>query len=437
MAVGSFIERLCEAVAQTNGGAADSRRLIGRALIDTVTVAAAGFGEPVSRAALSAYKGVGSVTWSGEQVESREAAIMLNGIAAHALDFDDVYLDSSTHPSAVIVPAILHMDDEHDPDEVISAVGAGLIAARAVAARLGREHYARGWHGTGTIGAFAAAAAAARLARLDPAQIRAALGLAAAMSGGLQINFSTMAKPAHAGFSASAGVRAARLAAAGVSAAQDVFGPGGYADLYGDADATSPADSAFDLRPDQVAVKLYPCCFAANRLVGVALDAYKALGGVFSDPAVRMRLSAPSGSLRVLRFDRPVNGMQAKFSGPYTMAAALLDGSMTMAHFQDEQIGRADIRDAMDRLTIEEDTAQLSDGDIEFGSVRLEVHRGESCLGVFSRSDIPGAPGDPVTTDQLRFKAAGCLGVFKSMFDSDLPILKTVMKIHEARQWLA
>ncbi|MFT8243527.1 MmgE/PrpD family protein [Roseomonas sp. BN140053] len=49
--------------------------------------------------------------------------------------------------------------------------------------RVGPGHYHRGWHGTGTIGAFAAAAS--RLLRLDEAQIAQALALAAAQSGGL------------------------------------------------------------------------------------------------------------------------------------------------------------------------------------------------------------------------------------------------------------
>lgn len=34
---------------------------------------------------------------------------MLNGFIAHALDFDDVHSDVRGHPSAVIVPALLHL----------------------------------------------------------------------------------------------------------------------------------------------------------------------------------------------------------------------------------------------------------------------------------------------------------------------------------------
>jgi hypothetical protein len=49
----------------------------------------------------------------------------------------------------------------------LAAFAAGLIAAQAVAARVGLGHYRKGWHGTGTIRAFAAAAAAEGLRKLD------------------------------------------------------------------------------------------------------------------------------------------------------------------------------------------------------------------------------------------------------------------------------
>jgi len=432
----AFTDRLCEAVATADGGSAYQRSLIGRAIGDTVAVAAAGFAEPVTRASLQAYSGQGTPTWSGEPCESAEAAIMINAIAAHALDFDDVYLDSSTHPSAVIVPAVLRGGTDQDPDEIISAVAAGLIAARAVAARLGKGHYERGWHGTGTIGVFAAAAAAGRLAGLDLDRQRSAFGLAAAMSGGLQINFSTMAKPCHAGFAAAAGVRAVRLAAAGVTAARDVFGDGGYADLYGHGAAFELGDDAFALRPDQIAVKLYPCCFAASRLVGAALDAREKLGALFADETVAVQLQAPKGSLKVLRFADPKTGMEAKFSGQYTVCAALLDGPLSISNFADESVARADIRACMARLEITEDAGQPSHGDIEFGQVRLAVFKQGVFIDSFIRSAIPGAPSDPATQGQVCAKAQSCLALFKDQFGHDFPILEPLRLLPEAAAWV-
>lgn len=360
---------------------------------------------------------------------------MLNAIAAHALDFDDVYLDTATHPSTVIVPAVLDFGRAVEPERVFEAITAGLIAARAVSARLGPGHYARGWHGTGTVGVFAATAAAARMMRLDSAQLRAAFGLAAAMSGGLQINFSTMAKPCQAGFAAAAGTRAARLAAAGVTAAHDVFSAAGYPGLYGEREL-DPTASSFVLEAEQIAVKLYPCCLAAARLIGVALDVRAEIGAAFRDPGVTAKLTVPSGSIDILRNQRPRTGLEAKFSASFATAIALFDGQPTLASFSDAAVTRPELESAMARLTIEEDASQPSEGDISYGFVRMQLFDAGHLIADRSRSAIPGSPDDPVTPAQFRSKAAACLARYEAIVGEPLPLIEKLSGMPEAARWL-
>src|SRR5690606_35974375 len=232
-------------------------------------------------------------------------------------DFDDVYLESMAHISTVLLPAVFRQGED-DPDEVLCAFAAGLVAAKAVARRVGPGHYHKGFHGTATIGTFAAAAACGRLAGLNAEQMAHALALAASMSSGLQANFSTQTKPVHAGLAAAAGYRAARLAKAGVTGSRAIFAERGYADLYGVGDGEEqPGDDAFELRPDLISVKLFPCCYASHRLVGIALDARAALGDEAVQPEARYRLTVPAGSIDLLRHPRPRDGMQARFSATY------------------------------------------------------------------------------------------------------------------------
>jgi 2-methylcitrate dehydratase PrpD len=430
-----FIDRLCEAVFETDGGNSDSRALIGRGIADTVAVAAAGFSETVTRCAIEAYGGTAARAWSGAFCESREAAVMMNSIASHALDFDDVYLETLTHPNAVIVPAVLQLGTSHDPEQIIGAAAAGLIAARAIGGRLGQTHYLHGWHGTGTVGVFAAAASAGRLASLSTRQMKWAFGLAAAMSGGLQKNFSTMAKPCQAGFAAAAGMRAVRLASANITASDDIFEPNGYFDVYGDG-RTALTEDLFALRPDRISVKLYPCCYAASRLIGIALDAYKDLGTIFADPAISMNLVVPHGSIDVLRYDDPTDGLQAKFSATYTVSAALLDGMVNMRHFGDAALRRQDIRECMARLTISEDRAQPSGGELETGVVRLRVFTHGDLIGSYSRHAIPGSPTDAANIDQIKLKAQGCYSVFEGAFGHALPILDEICTMTYVAPWV-
>lgn len=420
----SFTERLSEAVSHASDRG-EYRPYLTRAICDTVAVAAGGFRAPVTTAMVSAYPGTQARLWSGEHCEGAEAAALINATAAHALDFDDVLLESHVHASAVLLPIVLACTSEES--EAFAAFSAGLIAARAVAALLGPDHYNRGWHGTGTIGAFAAAGAASRALRLDPAKTASAFALVAAMSGGLQANFGTMAKPAQAGFAAAAGIRAARLAAAGVTGAADIFGPNGFARLYGDGHS-EPGDDMLVANPQGLSLKLYPSCFAAARLVGVALDARKQLGPIFDDPAIALHLSVPAGSLAVLRYDRPQSGAQAKFSAPYNVALALLAGTPKIAHFQDDAVADPAIAACMARLTIAEDAAQPSGGDIRTGAVALSVRSGGEELGHFTRSAIPGS-ADP---SQLAAKWRDCFERFGEEAGRSFPARKTLEHIPAA-----
>lgn len=439
MSEATFIGRLCSAVLDCNGGSAQARDLIGRAIADTLGVAAAGFTEPVASRALTAYGGHAAMAWSGAHAESREAAIFVNAVAAHALDYDDVYLDSTMHPSAVILPAILEMDQSADPDELISAFGAGLVAARALARIIGTGHYFKGWHATGTYGAFAATAAAARLRRLNEEQLRAAFALAASQSGGLRLNFGTMAKPAHAGFAATAGVRAVRLAAAGVDAAPDIFaGKLGFVSLYSTGDGAAELDDdAFALRPDLLSVKLYPCCYAVHRLIGVALDARKRLGASAIDRRTTAILEVPAGSLVGVENDHPTTGLEAKFSAKYALATALFDGASGLSSFTDEAARRPGLAEQLKRVEIVEDATQQGGHDLRAGEVRLRVLDGKGGeLGRFALSAIPGSPASPPARAALATKLDECLAVFEQTYGRTLPVLDRVAKVTHVATWL-
>src|SRR5262249_21182864 len=97
-----------------------------------------------------------------------EDAALVNGVAAHVLDYDDVTLDG--HPSAVLVPAILAQG------EALGSSGAEMLAAYAAGYEVWAELLARepvplhqkGWHPTAVRGAVAAAAASPPPRRLRP-----------------------------------------------------------------------------------------------------------------------------------------------------------------------------------------------------------------------------------------------------------------------------
>lgn len=87
-----------------------SRERAAIAFIDTVGVMLAGAGEPAARIAqaLAADEGTGECRVLGTEVATSAGwAVLANGVAAHALDYDDMCFVSPAHPSCVLVPAIL------------------------------------------------------------------------------------------------------------------------------------------------------------------------------------------------------------------------------------------------------------------------------------------------------------------------------------------
>jgi len=98
------------------------------------------------------------------------SAALVNGAAAHALDFDDVNLAMPGHPSVAILPALLALAEDRASSgaDVLTAFVAGYELQCRIGRTIAPGHYdGLGFHATATVDSFAAAAACAHLLRLD------------------------------------------------------------------------------------------------------------------------------------------------------------------------------------------------------------------------------------------------------------------------------
>jgi len=396
-----------------------------RAFVDTVGVLLAGRKEPavavLADTVLAEETGGPARSVAVGRAVPVGAAALLDATAAHALDYDDVDDTILGHPSAVLVPTVLALAGAAGAsgEEMLEAYRRGLQTARAVAAAVGIEgHYEAGWHSTSTIGTLAAAAAAARLLRLTRLATRHCLGMAASMAGGSRQNFGTMTKPLHAGLAAERGILAARLAVRGFTAdADQLDGPMGFLTLYGAAGVAAAAGAGSGgarARPAAgdpcgLNVKLHPCCYATHAAIDAALELRPSVPDV--DAVVGVDVVARPGGLAPLIHHRPVDGLQAKFSLEYTVAAALIDGAVTLASFDDGRARLPDVTRLLERVRITAaDTAPT--GPSHWGSpfpavVTVHLAGGGSTT---ARVDHPaGHASRPVTEEQLRAKFADCL----------------------------
>lgn len=391
-----------------------TRREIERAYIDTLAVLCAGWDEPVTRALRQTYPEV-DAPWKAAGGFGAETMALTWGTAAHALDYDDVHMTSVTHPSAVLVPAI-EAAARLVPNTSARKAGAfavGIAVNVGLGKAIGFAHYAKGWHATSTIGAVAAGAAIAHLFDLNEGGFRACLGIAAAQAGGLQRNFGTMAKPLQAGLAAQAGVRAARLARAGVQGPDDVFtGSNGFLAVFeGSPEARLELD--IDAAVAGLSRKLFACCYMAHRPVAAAIRLHaEGASSILADQNVRVEVEVPPGCLKALTVDIPATGSEAKFSGKYTVAHALSSGQLGLSAFLPESLAHTDLIGLARRISLEETVAAGETGiGIDRGRVTVSLVRGGSVTARASIEHYPGSPAAPMTDAELDTKLADCVAI--------------------------
>jgi 2-methylcitrate dehydratase PrpD len=282
------------------------------------------------------------------------AAALVNGTLAHSLDYDDTHLPSILHPSAVLVPAGIAAA------ELTGASGQELIVALAagyeIDVRLGMAAYdpvtrdnvffERGLHATSICGSLASAVVTARLLSLSEKQTRDALGIATSVGAGLiEANRAGgSVKQLHCGLAAQSGIQAALLARAGFTAPDTALEGrfGFYHALTGD--RYDPRVVVDGLGEEWETPKIFFKPYPANHFTHCGIDAALKLR---ANPAfrvsevVRLRLGVAPATLRTIAEPlqeklRPRSGYHAKFSGPFTVATALLRGRAGFAEFTDE-----------------------------------------------------------------------------------------------------
>lgn len=339
-----------------------------RQFIDVIGVTIAGAAEPVTARALETVAGWGAgpatVIGRGQRLAAPWAALV-NGTAAHALDFDDNFDPAKAHATAVLAPSILALAEQEGATgrTCLDAYIAGLQILGRVGQGVNPIHRNRGWHATATVGAIGAAAACARLLRLDARRAAFAVSIATSMAAGFMSQFGTMTKPLHAGLAAKSGILAASLARAGIDAGLDTLdGPTGMNRLMVGPDYERLRDTLTHVEHGQnlrfeteaigepllilssgFRVKRFPICGSAHR----SMDGVIALmdrHGFAADEVDEVHVRAPVSHLNNLMYSAPDDALQAKFSLEYGVAVALLTGNCTLADFTDEAARRDEVR---------------------------------------------------------------------------------------------
>lgn len=253
-------------------------------LLDLIGVIVAGSQAPfvpVVESTLDEVAGGGARSIASGRCLSTQDAALVNGVAAHAFDYDDTHAPSLCHVSAAIVPALLAVADRVDAgfDEVVEAYEVGILTVASLE-RFGPAVNEARLHSTGYLGPVGAATACAWLLTQDVGTVERAAHLAGSLAGGIAASFGTAAKPLQAGRAAAAGVMAAQLAHAGLQGADDgLIGPGGLLNRFVDADAgIVPSTEGLASAVEAVSMKPYACCFLLHSPIDVIRELRARIG---------------------------------------------------------------------------------------------------------------------------------------------------------------
>jgi aconitate decarboxylase len=287
-----------------------------------------------------------SVVWGRNFKVSASNAALANGTAVHSFEIDDLHKTSIVHPGAVVItPALAIAEHMHGcgGKEFITAIVAGYEIAIRVGMSVGTSHLEKGFHPTGTNGAFGAGAAAGKLIKLDANMMTNALGIAGTQAAGLMAaQYSAMVKRMHAGSAAQRGIYGALLAQKGFTGITNIL----EADYGGYCRAMSN-DSNLDLltiglgeryETDAVGIKPY----AAGGSTHTSHEAVKSImeeNRLVADMILKITIRATTATYHHSSWKYKAEGVtEAQMNMEYVVAVTAIEGKIFIDQFTEEKI---------------------------------------------------------------------------------------------------
>ncbi len=369
-----------------------------------------------------------------------QAAALVNGVMARALDFDDA-LTPGVHIGASTVPAALAAAELRGGINGRDFLTA-LLLGTEVGVRLNLTEAAyNGLDPTGICTVFAATAAASRVLGLTGDETWNALALAFNRAGGsFQCNVDgALAVRVIQGWVAESGVMCARLAQKGITGPKNFLqGVYGYYNVYGRG-LVDPQKALADLGTrfecQKILFKKYPSCGLTLGSTDLILSLMREADGkdVSADTVERVKVKVPPYTYKLVGHPFELGTtprVNAQFSIRYCVANALLRRSSKLAHFEEEAIRDQRVLDLARRVEVVVDPAMELRGHTPV-DMTVYLKNGRE---FFRQIDIaPGFPGNPLTKEDQEVRFHDCI----AYADKPLPkekvegIVKNVARIDQ------
>lgn len=376
-------------------------------MLDSVGVALAARNQPGIIALLRQVPSVsperGVPVFGHDRFADVRDAALANGTMAHALDFDDSVLPSRIHPSAGLTAGLLALGHHWDTSgrELVLGFVTGFEVIVRLADAIHPAAYEAGWHNAGLLTPLGVAAGGAVMKGADAATIEHALGIAASQSGGLLGNKGSMTKALHTGRGAWSGVLSALLALDGFTSRPgglDDRPGGGFVRLVGgDPAQVEVATLGVSWSVLRSAIKPYACGVVAHPAIDAAIQFRR--DGIGAADVRRLSVWVPGVALELMGDHAPRGGLEAKFSLPFVVAAALVHGHGNPSLFEGDQVlEAAEVRRLMSLTDV------IADESLSQEQARMSVETADGRTHDTFVGAALGSRANPVSADGIREK---------------------------------
>jgi len=353
-----------------------------------------------------------------ERASVRDAAFV-NGICLYSVGLNDIHKPAGSHPAGSIIPVILAVGEwQH-------ASGSSLLAAMAagyeVIGRVGRATYPsqreRGFHPTGTCGAFGATAAAGSLLGLDPETMASAFGIAGSQAAGLYEchHDGTSTMIFHAGRAAQNGVEAALLTQAGFTGPATVLeGDEGFfratTDRYDAAAALAELGRRFEI--DETSFRPYFGCSSTIAASGATAQILKGLKGRSGGDVREVTVHCNPVPARDNADADPRTLLGARLSLPFNIALVLAKGDVFGTDLDEASLWDPNIRQFLPRVRL------VSDPQMARYGAHVQVRTKDGAMEERTIREPRGSAEMPLLWDDVAEKFCRLVGPFTRESDA-------------------
>lgn len=385
------------------------------------------------------YKTIGT----GKSLVMKEA-VFLNGLNAHALDFDDGTNSGIIHLGSPIFSLLLPLAQRYGKsvDKVLRAAIIGYEASYTMAVSIQPKHKAMGYHATGTCGVIGAILAAAYMLGFTEEERYEAFATACVSASGMLkvLDDGSELKPYNVAKTALLSLTSLQLAKAGFKGHQDPLGGyRGFLKLMSGDDNTPIRPCLLD--GTYAIMKSYTKPYASCRYTHPPVEAAIHLRNQYGIE------SRDVDSITVDTYNLAVSGhdhtdikgaYSAKMSTPYSVAVALTYGKAGLQEFAEDVLNDEAIKTLTRKVKVAADELMSKDfPEKQTALVTIITKKGEFSEKV----DFPkGEPENPLTDAEFyeRYQALMAYGgvsekvlssIYESVNKDSIPISELILEL--------